>query len=352
MSTELAHARTELSTHSAEAFFNAKQLQLLSDAIMKGATPDEISFFGEVCKRTGLDPFRKQIHAVKRWDSKERREVWSYQTGIDGLRAIAHRSKKCAGIDDAVFIPADESAEFPVKASVTVWKIVNGERVPFTASARWTEYVQTTKEGKVTSMWLKLPYSQLAKCAEALALRKAFPECLGGLHSDEEMGQVDNPDPAPRSVYELPEAASAPEAPVPTTAPVPAAAAPKTVNAEVIPPSPVTTIRPKLEVPEDIAAFVGGAWKGVELADGRKLGKISIVALKNQRQHLPEGLRLPLLASYIDQILATIAKNGGDEESFADYASEQNPDVGFPGELWRDPVLYPSLLKLAEEWQP
>lgn len=162
--TGLSKPDTAIRDYSKDGFFTQEQWQLMTDMIMRGATPPEIAFFGEVCKRVGLDPFKKQIHAVKRWDSDQKRFIWSYQTGIDGYRSIANSCGDYAGSDEPVFVPPDESAPHPRKATVTVWKLVRGQRVPFTASARWEEYVQTTKEGKPNSMWRKMPYGQLAKC--------------------------------------------------------------------------------------------------------------------------------------------------------------------------------------------
>jgi phage recombination protein Bet len=326
---------------------------MLGDTIMKGATPEEIGFFGEVCKRTGLDPFRKQIHAVKRWDSRAKREIWTFQTGIDGFRAIAHRTKACAGIDDAVFNPSDESTEFPRSAKVTVYRIVGGQRVPFTATARWSEYVQTTKEGHVTSMWQKLPYSMLAKTAEALALRKAFPEDLSGIHSDEEMAQAENPEKPPVSVYKLKELEEPAQA-----QPEPAAESPKrqqAVDAEVIPPEtklPTATL-PVLAVPDFIAPFTGGRWKAVELPEGGILGKKSFATIGKLRETLPEPIRGPILATFIDNILALLKDVPMTEEDFSMLAFDRPEfDLSFSHDLWMNPAKYAALLTLAQSLKP
>ena len=104
------------------------QVKLIKDTIAKGATDDELKMFLYVCQRTGLDPFTKQIHLVPRWDSKLGREVRMPIVGIDGLRAVAERTGAYAGNDDPVF---DDEAK-PTKATVSVYKMVQGVRVPFT----------------------------------------------------------------------------------------------------------------------------------------------------------------------------------------------------------------------------
>ncbi len=155
---------------------------------------EDLVFFLGVAKRTGLDPLARQIFAVYRWDARVGREKMVIQTSIDGFRLIAQRSKLYGGQDDAVFTPLDESTAFPTKATVTVYRLnpKTGERMPVSASARWNEYAQKGKDGKLSGLWGNMPYNQLAKCAEALALRKAFPQELSGLYSEEEMAQADN----------------------------------------------------------------------------------------------------------------------------------------------------------------
>lgn len=165
-----------------------ERLDLLKRTICKGSTDDEFELFVQVAKRTGLDPFAKQIYGVKRWDKRAGREVMTVQTGIDGYRAIAERTGCYAGSDDPVYDVED--AKHPNKATVTVYKLVGGQRVPFSASARWSEYVQMGKEGP-TKFWAQMPYLMLGKVAEALALRKAFPNDLSGIYTADEMAQAD-----------------------------------------------------------------------------------------------------------------------------------------------------------------
>lgn len=155
--------------------------------------PDEdLLLFLYVAKRTGLDPLTKQIYAIYRWNSRQGKEVMGIQSSIDGMRLVAQRTKQYAGQDDVVYNPIDEGTKYPIKASVTVYKIIEGQKIGFTASARWSEYVQTDAKGMPMLMWDKMPYLMLGKCAEALALRKAFPNELSGIYADEEMAQAKN----------------------------------------------------------------------------------------------------------------------------------------------------------------
>ena len=160
-----------------------QQVELIKTTIAKGASDDELKMFLYVCERTRLDPFTKQIHLVPRWDSRMAREVRTPIVGIDGLRSVAERTGAYAGNDDPIY--DDESK--PTKATVTVYKIVQGVRVGFTASARWAQYFPGEKQG---FMWNKMPHLMLGKCAEGLALRKAFPSVMSGLYVAEEMAHA------------------------------------------------------------------------------------------------------------------------------------------------------------------
>lgn len=171
------------------------QVDLIQRTVAKGTSEDEFKLFLYQSARTGLDPLAKQIYAVMRWSSTASRNVMAIQTGIDGYRLIADRTRKYAGSDDAVFTGEalnpgmnDSAAQkASAVATVTVYKIVQGVRCPFTASARWREYYPGEKQGR---MWRDKPHVMLAKVAEALALRKAFPADLSGVYTAEEMEQA------------------------------------------------------------------------------------------------------------------------------------------------------------------
>lgn len=202
-----------------EREFTREQVDLIKRTVANGATDDELALFLQQCRRTGLDPFAKQIYCIVRGKGDGRRAT--IQTGIDGYRLIADRSGLYAGNDDAVF--EEDAGGKPLKATVTVWKIVGGQRCPFTATARLSEY----KPSSYAGLWDTMPHVMLAKCAEALALRKAFPAELSGIYTAEEMQQADVLE--GEVIRERPTAAPPPaparakrDAPIKVTAPLPA----------------------------------------------------------------------------------------------------------------------------------
>ena len=173
--------------------WSKEQIDLIKRTVAKGASDDELALFLYQAKRTGLDPLTKQIHAIKRWSSRDGREVMSIQTGIDGYRLIADRTGVYTPGRETVY--GYEPSGNLESATAYIKKLVGQEWHEVSATAFYTEYLQTTKEGKPMGLWAKMPRLMLAKCAEALALRRAFPAELSGLYTIEEMSQADSEQP-------------------------------------------------------------------------------------------------------------------------------------------------------------
>jgi phage recombination protein Bet len=170
-------------TSSSLALWTPEQTQLIATTIAPGCSSDELRLFAYACQRTGLDPFSKQIYAIKRGGKM------TIQAGIDGLRAIAERTGELDGShtewcgDDGQWSDVWLSAKPPAAAKTTIWR--KGSSHPFTGVARFADY--NAGQG----LWSKMPAAMIAKCSEALALRKAFPANLSGVYSTDEMEQVE-----------------------------------------------------------------------------------------------------------------------------------------------------------------
>lgn len=177
--------------------FDGDQVAILRSLGVEKANRGDLALFFHVAKRTGLDPFARQIYMIERWSKDGPKQT--IQTGIDGFRLVAQRTCERRGealsYEDTQWCGEDGqwrdvwlSKEPPQAARVTVLR--DGARFP--AVALLHEYAQTKRDGALTQMWATKPALMLAKCAEALALRKAFPLDLSGLYTADEMGAADS----------------------------------------------------------------------------------------------------------------------------------------------------------------
>lgn len=216
MTTDIAtRGGSDLAVTQEQSFWTDKQIAALHQLGVDNASNGDLAVFFHQCTRTGLDPFAKQIYMIGRW-SKDGTK-YTIQTGIDGYRLIARRAvdrtRETLGYTDTVWCGPDGQWRDvwlertpPAAAKVTVLR--NGTQFP--AIALYSEYVQTYRDKKSgdqvpTQMWADRAAGQLAKCAEALALRKAFPQDLSGIYTTDEMAQATD-DRGPAQVQQRPQA--------------------------------------------------------------------------------------------------------------------------------------------------
>lgn len=162
--------------------FTPEQINLIRQTVASGANIVEVAWYLYNARRLGLEPTLDQIYLIKYGTNPA-----DIVVGINGYRAQADSSGVYAGSDDPVFEYEDvgQPKRAPSKATVTVWKIVGGQRVPFTASTRWEEFYPG--DGKVGEQYRKRPHNQLAVRAESHALRKGFPYQTGRLDTRESL---------------------------------------------------------------------------------------------------------------------------------------------------------------------
>lgn len=196
--------------------YSAQQLALIQRTVAADCNNDEFNLFVEVSRRLGLDPFRRQIHAVVYSKNNPEKRKMSIITGIDGFRAIAARRGDYRPDEASPEIVYKEDLKDPAtnplgieKAIYRAYKMDSaGAWHAIPGVAFWDEYApvreiwernpETNKKAPTGrfeldkgSTWGRMPRLMIAKCAEAQALRKGWPEDLSGVYSEEEMARVE-----------------------------------------------------------------------------------------------------------------------------------------------------------------
>ena len=188
-----------LAIDAGQTFWTEQQRAALRQLGIDEASNGDLAVFLNQAQRTGLDPFSRQLYMIGRNERQPDgswRKKWTIQASIDGLRIIAQRSGDYAGQvgpewcgQDGVWHDVWLDAAPPAAARVGVLR--TGFAAPLYAVALYREYVGTDKQGNPTRMWSEKGALMIAKCAEALALRKAFPNDMSGVYTSEEMSRTD-----------------------------------------------------------------------------------------------------------------------------------------------------------------
>lgn len=184
MSNELKVSENELTT-------------VLQNSLYIGASPQSIDLVKQYCRAASLDVMLKPVHIVPMWDSKLKGMRDVIMPGIGLYRLMAARSGDCAGVSEPEYGPdvtevlSGVQITYPAWCKITVKRqLASGLIAEFTAVERWKENYAVKggadKSIAPNAMWTKRAYGQLAKCAEAQALRKGWPEC-GSAPTAEEM---------------------------------------------------------------------------------------------------------------------------------------------------------------------
>jgi len=171
--------------------------RVLTDAVFPAAErPESIIMALAYCRARNLDIFKKPVQIVPIYDRKRGGMVDTVWPGIAELRTTAMRTGSFAGFDDTEYGPMIEenlggaTVRYPEWAQCTVYRLIAGQKVAFIGPKTfWIETYATAKRDSKApnSMWAKRPRGQLEKCAEAAALRRAFPEEIGNEYAAEEV---------------------------------------------------------------------------------------------------------------------------------------------------------------------
>jgi phage recombination protein Bet len=193
---------------------NSAAWNTLRNSLYPSASDASIRMVVDYCVARKLDPLKKPCHIVP-LRVKDAQGQWGWRDvvmpGIYELRTTAMRTGLYVGQDEPLYGPVvpfmGVMAPEWVKIVVHRYSELAKEARPFTGMARYSECVGLTKDGAVNDRWSKAPYQMLEKCAEAAALRKAFPDEIGGEYAAEEM---EGQQPAEREIAPNPKAQSKP----------------------------------------------------------------------------------------------------------------------------------------------
>lgn len=176
--------------------FTPQEVELLRrNHLPADATDDEVALFVAQATRLGLDPFARQIYATRTYDPRTGRDVLSIRSTIDGFRIVAERSGRYLGQSppqwcgsDGKWVDVWLKKTAPAAARVGVYR--EGAAEPTVCVATFRSYARRGRGGELDGPWVTMPDVMLSKCAEALALRKAFPALLSGIYTGDEMAQA------------------------------------------------------------------------------------------------------------------------------------------------------------------
>lgn len=154
--------------------YKKDEVELLRETVCRGATNAELAMFGNMCKATGLNPFKKEI-----WFIKSEKGGVQMMTGINGFLAIANKHPQFDGME----VSLEEKDGKLISATAKVYR--KDRQHPSVATVYLQEYFKPSKTGY--GMWEKMPRMMLQKVAKSVALREAFPQELNSLYTKEEM---------------------------------------------------------------------------------------------------------------------------------------------------------------------
>lgn len=177
-------------TGDIDEMFSEKELAVIKTSYAKGATDDEFFAFTKLCALRNLNPFAKEIYFVKRQTKSG--PVVAHQVGIDGWRKMAASHKDWAGPGSIQCHGKTESGGFshPVACTAIYKRVIRGEIMEIPATIEWDEFYPGPQLG---FMWKTKPNLMLKKCAEAQAIRMAFPDMMSGISLPEEYYEQGDP---------------------------------------------------------------------------------------------------------------------------------------------------------------